>query len=278
MVLKFGVEDIHVFSIPIASKYRLSAVYKDDRSEREIRMKRVAYGLSIAAFLTVAGAFMGNAAGRFDQKLPVDKQIIHVLNRLTFGVRAADVDQVRRLGVDKWIDLQLHPERIPENPILDAKLQPLETLHLATWQILEKYPAVPPGAVFRPPSLNALASLPPQTMMRLTNGSLAERLTTLSALDPETRRGVLASASPQMLDGLPQEIREESEKLRKAQQELLQAELRKRNPPLTDLLNPDQIRIARTGKKEEKLALINSFEAEKRQQIIRALGPQAFAD
>src|SRR5262245_53973312 len=102
-------------------------------------MKRLVFGLSVAALTTAAGALL-NAVGRFDQKLPPDKQIIHVLNRLTFGPRAVDVEQVRRLGVDKWMDLQLHPERVTENLILDAKVKPLETLQLATWQMLEKYP------------------------------------------------------------------------------------------------------------------------------------------
>src|SRR5262249_39358509 len=125
---------------------------------------------------------------------------------------------------------------------------------------------------------NAFSSLPPQQMTRLMNGSVEERQSTLSALPPESRRLILASAPPQLLDGLPQEIRDESARLRKAEQEEIQKEMRRRMPPLQELLNPDQIRSARTGTKEEKLALINSFESEKRQQILRALGPQALAD
>src|SRR5437764_15334241 len=99
-------------------------------------MRRVACVMCIAALLISAGAFLGNAEGRFDQKLSIDKQIIHVLNRLTFGARSGDADQVRRTGVEKWIDQQLHPERIPQNPILETKLKSLRTLPLATWQIL----------------------------------------------------------------------------------------------------------------------------------------------
>ena len=59
-------------------------------------MKRLKYALSVAALLVLAGAFLANATGRFDQKLSVDKQAIHVLNRLTFGPRPGDVEQVRR--------------------------------------------------------------------------------------------------------------------------------------------------------------------------------------
>src|ERR1035438_5476070 len=48
------------------------------------------------------------AADRFDTKLTTDQQIVHVLNRLTFGPRPGDIEEVRRIGVDKWIDQQLH--------------------------------------------------------------------------------------------------------------------------------------------------------------------------
>ena len=37
----------------------------------------------------------------------------------------------------KWIDLQLHPDRIPENPALDAKLKPLETLRMDLPEIVK---------------------------------------------------------------------------------------------------------------------------------------------
>src|SRR5881396_2783099 len=118
-------------------------------------MKRLGCLLSVPLLLAVAVAFAGNATGRFDQKLPIDKQIVHVLNRLTFGPRPGDIEQVRRLGVDKWIDLQLHPDRITENPLLQTKLTPLGTLQLQMWQILEKYPAVPAALMVRPPSAMA---------------------------------------------------------------------------------------------------------------------------
>ncbi|HYH10693.1 MAG TPA: DUF1800 domain-containing protein [Thermoanaerobaculia bacterium] len=35
----------------------------------------------------------------------------HVLDRLAFGARPGEVDRVTQLGVDRWIELQLHPER-----------------------------------------------------------------------------------------------------------------------------------------------------------------------
>ena len=61
-------------------------------------MKRLAFTL-ITALL---------AAGPFNQKLTPDQQIIHALNRLTFGPRPGDIEQVRRIGLNKWIEQQLH--------------------------------------------------------------------------------------------------------------------------------------------------------------------------
>jgi len=239
-------------------------------------MKRIAQ-LFGAALLVTAFGFSGKAAGRFDQKLLLDKQIVHVLNRLTFGPRPGDLQQVRQMGVDKWIDQQLHPERITENSALDAKLNRLQSMNLPMWQIMEKY-SPQQFMVIRPPSSIAMNALSPQIQARLRNGSVDERLNTLAALDSNTRRLVLAGAAPQMLEGLPDTIQKEAMNERQAEQADLQKERQKKMPPLNELLTPDQMRMARQGTRDEKLALIDSFESPKRQQILRALGPAPFAD
>src|SRR5215471_16604855 len=126
-------------------------------------MKALSCTVRTTVLLATVAVCLGSGAGRFDQKLSGDKQAVHVLNRLTFGARPGDVEQVRRLGVEKWINQQLHPEQIGENPILENKLQPLGTLKLPTWQIVESYPQAP-MPMFRPP---AFTTLPPQQMSRL---------------------------------------------------------------------------------------------------------------
>ncbi len=78
--------------------------------------------------------------GARSPKLSKDQQIIHALNRLTFGPRPGDVEAVRKMGVKKWIDLQLHPERIVENPELAQKLAPLESLRLSQADTERTYP------------------------------------------------------------------------------------------------------------------------------------------
>ena len=51
------------------------------------------------------------------------ERAIHALNRLTFGPRPGDVDRVLAMGVDRWIDQQLAPEKIDDR-VLEARLAP----------------------------------------------------------------------------------------------------------------------------------------------------------
>src|SRR5213594_1762648 len=238
-------------------------------------MKRLGF-LFALSLLVVAVAFAGNATGRFDQKLSADKQIVHVLNRLTFGPRQGDAEQVRRLGVQKWIDLQLHPDRVQENPVLDSKLGPLETLKLAMWQIQEKYSPATPGRVIRPPAAQSI--LTPQQFGRLMNCSVEDRRTLLTPLRPEDRRVVLANVPPQVLEGLPEDWVQEAAKARQAEQEARQKEFRRLMPPLTDLLSPEEVRAAQRGTREEKMALLNSLDPEERRQVLRVLPSEALSD
>src|SRR5580704_6665840 len=78
--------------------------------------------------------------GARSPKLSKDEQVIHALNRLTFGPRPGDVEAVGKMGVKKWIDLQLHPERIVENSELAQKLAPLESLRLSQADTERTYP------------------------------------------------------------------------------------------------------------------------------------------
>ena len=228
-----------------------------------------------AAACVAASTAVGHGAARADQKLTRDRQIVHVLNRLTFGARPEDVEQVRRIGIEKWIDLQLHPDRVVENPQLAAKLEPLATLHLAMWQLLDQYPAVPAALNIKLPSSRAFAMLPPAQASRLMYCAADERETTLAALDPDTRKLILTGAPPQVLDGLSEPTRQEATAARKAEDEQRQQELRRVRPPLSELLTQDQIRTMNRGTLAEKTALLDSLDPAKRPLVVRALPQQA---
>jgi uncharacterized protein (DUF1800 family) len=67
------------------------------------------------------------------------QQAVHVLNRLAFGPRPGDVERVQRIGVQQYIDEQLHPEAIPMPPELGARLDALETVQRSTGAALGEY-------------------------------------------------------------------------------------------------------------------------------------------
>ncbi|MBM3807877.1 MAG: DUF1800 domain-containing protein [Acidimicrobiia bacterium] len=56
-------------------------------------------------------------------------EILHVLNRLSYGPRPGDVERVSAMGVQRWIEAQLTPAKI-DNAALERKLTRLETLAL----------------------------------------------------------------------------------------------------------------------------------------------------
>ncbi|HEY6302907.1 MAG TPA: DUF1800 domain-containing protein [Terriglobales bacterium] len=100
----------------------------------------VAIALLLAACLTTQfalGQKKDNPAGAM--AVDAQKRAVHALNRLTFGPRPGDVAQVAQIGVDKWIELQLHPEKIDDSA-LEARLAPFRTLRMDTKQIVENFP------------------------------------------------------------------------------------------------------------------------------------------
>jgi len=67
------------------------------------------------------------------------RRAVQALNRLTFGPRPGDVQQVMAMGVDRWIDLQLHPDKISDGAA-EARLAPFRTLHMSAKEIAEEFP------------------------------------------------------------------------------------------------------------------------------------------
>ena len=247
-------------------------------SPKEVRvaMKRSALAITLAATsAAILPSLVVLAAGPFETKLPADRQIVHVLNRLTFGPRPGDVDEVKRVGLEKWIDLQLHPERIPKNPDLEARLEPYETLRMDAVAVVTDY--MQPQQMMmvgRPVTLNTL--LTQEEMRKILNGTAEERKAALTALDPEKRKQVLTMIPPTNLSSIP-EFQKEADDARKAQMEERQAANRKMNPTLNDLLTFDQIKIAMRGEPVQLKELFSDLPPENRAQVAAALPPNIAA-
>jgi uncharacterized protein (DUF1800 family) len=64
-------------------------------------------------------------------ELSREQQIDHALNRLAYGSRPGDVERVRAIGLERWISMQLTPERIQDRSA-DSIVAAYRTLNVAT--------------------------------------------------------------------------------------------------------------------------------------------------
>src|SRR6185369_4756727 len=78
--------------------------------------------------------------------LTEQQRILHVLNRLGFGARPGDVERVRAMGLENYINQQLNPEKISDS-VAENKLAELSTLNMTTAELYGKYPQ--PGQLLR---------------------------------------------------------------------------------------------------------------------------------
>ena len=101
----------------------------------------------LAIFALLSPVFAADLdAGNDKKSLTEEQKIIHVLNRLSFGVRPGDVERVKEIGLQKYIDQQLNAVSI-EDSVTEAKVKDLEIFNMTTAQVFAKYPN--PGALLR---------------------------------------------------------------------------------------------------------------------------------
>jgi uncharacterized protein (DUF1800 family) len=89
------------------------------------------------------------------RKLTEEQRIAHVLNRIGFGVRPGDVERVKAMGLEHYINQQLAPEKISD-VVAENKVKDLTSLTMTTAELYEKYPQ--PGQLLR--QLQARGMLP----------------------------------------------------------------------------------------------------------------------
>ena len=97
-------------------------------------------GVAVSVPLAIAKKSKRESATQMDEQ----KRALHALNRVAFGPRPGDVQRVAAMGVEQWIDQQLHPEKIDDHT-LDARLAPFRTLRMDTREIVENFP--PPQVI-----------------------------------------------------------------------------------------------------------------------------------
>ncbi|HEX2269903.1 MAG TPA: DUF1800 domain-containing protein [Pyrinomonadaceae bacterium] len=96
--------------------------------------------------LVLASIAAGHALASPARKLTEEQRIIHVLNRLGFGARPGDVQRVKAMGLENYINQQLAPEKIDDS-VAENKVKDLGVLNMTTAELYEKYPQ--PGRLLR---------------------------------------------------------------------------------------------------------------------------------
>src|SRR4051812_16897479 len=97
--------------------------------------KRSCYALTLGVCVTIG---IASAARAEETPLTDHQKTVHALNRLAYGPRPGDVERVEKLGLNNWIDQQLHPETLDDSK-LDTKLQQFKTLSLPAHKLTAAY-------------------------------------------------------------------------------------------------------------------------------------------
>lgn len=179
----------------------------------------------------------------FSRLLTPDQKFHHALDRLTLGPRPGDLASIQSAGIDRWLDAELHPERVAEDPQLQQRLQPYESLTMTIHEAYVNYP---------PPQLIAAFArgtqpLPDDPELRAIVMRLADRYIERRASKGAAGVTVAAVKDPNDDSDLPLKAK------------------------LEDILSPEQIDVLENGKPEDKKRLLISLPIQKRIDFVWAL-------
>ena len=71
--------------------------------------------------------------------ITIEQRPLHVLNRLAFGPCPGDLETVKRIGPERWIEQQLNRGAHPQPEELARQLAALETLRMTPVQLFMSY-------------------------------------------------------------------------------------------------------------------------------------------
>jgi len=208
-------------------------------------------GLTISAQLAL-GSKKDNPTSAVTQ-MDQQKRAVHALNRLTFGPRPGDVDHVMAIGVDKWIDQQLHPDKIDDSA-LDARLSPLRTLHMDTREIVENFP---PEQMIRAVA-DGKQSLPSDPLKRAVYQAQLERYQ-----NKEDRKQHSAVAGPDKVT--------DDDRARRQQE---RAVANQKVEELLDMAPDQRMKAVLKMSPEEQRVMTSSLQGDKRDEFMEGMNPR----
>jgi uncharacterized protein (DUF1800 family) len=236
--------------------------------------------LVIAAGLLVAGLGTQLAVGRKKDKptgvMDEQKRAVHALNRLAFGPRPGDVQRVTQIGVDRWIELQLHPEKIDDSA-LESRLVPFRTLRMDNRELVENFP---PNQVIRQVA-NGRADVPSDPAKRAVYEAQLQRYNDKKDRKEEKASGssdgdkTVADGEKGMTDDPARERRQEARQSanRKAQ-ELLDLPPDQRMKEILKMPVEDQRALAAEMEGPRAGAMMEGMSAQQKETLMALRGPE----
>ncbi len=168
---------------------------------------------------------------KFSQPLDPADQVTHALSRLTFGARPGDRAHLEQLGLKKWLDRELHPEAVPENPVLAAKLAELPSISMGIHDTYTHYPPTRLIVAYA----KGRGQLPEDPELRDLVARLADRYLQKKGAQAQTVSTLSTDANDDADLNLKMNMQ--------------------------DLLSPDQIRLLQEGTPDQKRQVLASIPA-----------------
>ena len=236
----------------------------------------------IAILLLLAGSALSvpSAIGKKKEKHGTDepqmserRRAVHTLNRLTFGPRPGDVQRVAAIGVDRWIDQQLHPEKIDDRA-LETRLAPFQTLRMNTREIVENFP--PPQVIQA--IVDGKGSLPSDPTKRAVYEAQLERREEKQERKQAAAGGEVANANSAHLTDEQRMRGYEDLKASDTQvASLLEMSPDQRFKAVLGM-SPDRERLLLTSLKGNREKFLDGFTPPQRETIVALNNPQQVVD
>jgi len=215
-------------------------------------------GLAVSAQFAIAKKDKRAATARMDEKA----RALHALNRLAFGPRPRDVERVAAMGVDKWIDQQLRPDKIDDHA-LDARLEQFRTLGMSAREMIENFPS--------PQVIKAIAegkqSMPSDSARRAVYEAQLERYQ-----EKKEQKQEAANTDSSSAGGSAKAAQMSDDEQARRREDRLYADLKSED--LLDLPPDQRMKAILKMSPEDQRALEASLKGDKRDEFMEGMKPQ----
>jgi uncharacterized protein (DUF1800 family) len=244
------------------------------------------YVLLVIAALLVCGLAttqiaLGKKKDVSASALDDQKRAVHALNRLTFGPRPGEVERVAQIGADKWIELQLHPEKIDDSA-LDARLGSFRTLRMNTREIVENFPnnqiikqvAEGKAAMPRDPALHAIYAAQIERYEDKQDRKADAGKNIASAKDARGDQDAISDSDAMLADATYQRRREQMQAANIKLLELLDLPPDERMKEILKLSPEEQHIIANRAKGPKADALMGGMNGQQKETVLALNNPE----